>query len=466
MSQERQIFTLKQVVGSIRKTIEERYQQAYWVKAEMHKLNRYPSGHAFPELVQKEDDKIVAQIGASIWKHNLDRINKAFIDTVKEPLTEGSTFLLLVKINFSETFGLSLQIMDIDPSFSLGELQRERHETLKKLEKEGIINRNQSLKFPLLPQRIAVISAESSKGLSDFNSVLDQNPWAYAFFKMLFPAYLQGDVAAESIINQLNRIERVRHHFDAVVIVRGGGGEVGLTCYNNYDLCKRICTFPLPVLTGIGHSTNITVAEMVAYENAITPTELADIFLQAFHDFNVPVENARRQMKTLALNALEHFRKDLEGQSKLFKSASKQALLENKNTLISKSKDLRHGSREIIQNHNNRLQYLSQGIRINAKHFFAVERTKLSDIQEDLPSELKSIFTNNQNLLERLEDKLRLVDPVNVLKRGYSITSYKGQTISEKNKPKEGDEIEINSFDLNLKTTVKSVTSKKNERKN
>jgi len=172
---EKQIFTLFQVVKSIKKTLEDRYTQTYWVKAEMHKLNRYPSGHAFPELVQKEDDKILAQITGTIWKQNLDRINTQFINVVKEPLKEGTTLLLLVKITFSETFGLSLQILDINPSYSLGELQRQREETLKRLLKEGLLNLNQQLAFPLLPKRIAVISAKPSKGLSEFIQVLEGN---------------------------------------------------------------------------------------------------------------------------------------------------------------------------------------------------------------------------------------------------------------------------------------------------
>jgi exodeoxyribonuclease VII large subunit len=133
MNEQRQVFTLRQVVSSIRKTLEERYQRFYWVKAEMHKLNLYPSGHAFPELVQKEDGKIVAQINGSIWKQNLQRINQQFMTILKEPMKEGTTLLLQVKVGFSETYGVSLQIVDIDPSYTLGELQRERQETLMKL---------------------------------------------------------------------------------------------------------------------------------------------------------------------------------------------------------------------------------------------------------------------------------------------------------------------------------------------
>ena len=222
MNEKRQVFSLRQVVTSVRKTIEERYQSLYWVKAEMHKLNLYPSGHAFPELVQKEEGKIVAQINGSIWKHNLQRINQQFMTVLKEPIKEGSTLLLQVKVSFSELYGISLQIMDIDPSYTLGELQRERQETLLRLQQEGLINKNQQLVFPMLPQRIAIISADTSKGLSDFMKVLNQNQFGYAFFTHLFFAYLQGDAAIESIARQLKAIERVQHHFD-IVVSRGLG---------------------------------------------------------------------------------------------------------------------------------------------------------------------------------------------------------------------------------------------------
>src|SRR5690606_17364629 len=162
------------------------------------------------ELLQKEDGKIVAQIRGTIWNHQFEQINKRFIEVVKEPLKEDTTLLMQVKVTFHESYGLSLQIVDIDPNYALGELQRERQETLKKLQKEGLLNANQQLDFPLLPKRIAVISADSSKGLSDFMQIIKNNEWKYKFFTMLFPAYLQGDNAASSIIAQLKQIEKVK----------------------------------------------------------------------------------------------------------------------------------------------------------------------------------------------------------------------------------------------------------------
>lgn len=454
MSENVQIFTLKQVVGSIRKTIEERYQNMYWVKAEMHKLNQFASGHCFPELLQKEDGKIVAQITGSIWKHNFERINDRFIQVVKEPLKDDMTVLMKVKISFHETYGLSLQIQDIDPNYALGELQRERQETLLKLKKDGLLDANQKLEFPLLPKRIAVISAESSKGLSDFNKVLDNNQWGYSIFRMTFPAYLQGDLAASSIINQLERIEQVRHHFDAVVIVRGGGGEIGMSCYNNYELCKAIAGFPLPILTGIGHSTNFTVAEMISYRNAITPTELGDYLLQAFHNFSVPVNDAVKSLNIYSRQILEQNKVLLSHLSKAAISETKQLLNRHSNNLDRKNQILIHAAKARLVQGKNNLNRIEGRVISGGNMLLKDERRNIQGFEGKLPQISNLILEKEDWKLEKLEEKLKLLDPINVLQRGYSITTYNGKTISNSNQVKEGDIIETRTADLNVKSKI------------
>lgn len=461
MSDTRQIFTLQQVVSSIRKTIEERYQQAYWVKAEMHKLNLYPSGHAFPELVQKENDKIVAQINGSIWNHNFQRINKQFMQVVKEPLKEGTTLLMQVKIAFSETFGLSLQILDIDPNYTLGELQREREETLKKLQAERILNANQQLDFPLLPKRIAVISADTSKGLSDFMKVLDNNPWGYQFFTMLFPAYLQGDVAVQSIREQLKRIEKVKHHFDIVVIVRGGGGEVGMSCYNNYELCKSIATFQLPVLTGIGHSTNLTVAEMVAFRNAITPTELADFLLQTFHDFSVPVQEARKALRTYSERLLETRKQQFASEVRHFRSAAQLYLSESGSKLMTTSQRFKNEAKTLIVRHREAIGSAEKNTKIIAERTLRQQQELVEDLLKMLPHTSAKATEKNKRDLENLEKIVRLLDPKNVLKRGYSITTYEGKTIHSGMSITPGTQIQITTMEEYFNVEVISLEKKK-----
>ena len=455
---EKQVFTLQQVVRSIKKTLEDRYTQNYWVKAEMHKLNRYPSGHAFPELVQKDENKIVAQITGTIWKQQLERINTKFIEVVKEPLREGTTLLLLVKINYSETFGLGLQILDIDPSFSLGELQKQREETLRKLAKEGLLNLNQKLHFPLLPKRVAIISAESSKGLSDFMQVLQENEKSYFIFTHLFNAYLQGDVAVQSIISALKKIKRVKDHFDIVIIVRGGGAEVGMTCYNNYDLCKAIAEFPLPVLTGIGHSTNLNVAEMVSFRNEITPTKLAEFLLQTFREFEQETKRLNREMIAHSLQIIDKTKQDFNGQVRIFKHASLRFTDSLKNELNQQIIELKNTTRYFLKNENDAVLSLKNDYRIVTKEIITAERNTLSLISKPIKGSLLHFFERKESDLEQLEKTINILNPSNVLQRGYSLTLLNGKILSTKNKPKKGDLIESKTNSLTLFSRVEKTS--------
>jgi exodeoxyribonuclease VII large subunit len=482
---EKQIFTLKQVVLSIKKAIDDRYSQAYWVKAEMHKLNRFPSGHCFPELVQKENGKIVAQMTGTIWKTNIDRINKQFIEIVKEPLKEGTTLLLLVRVTFSEIYGLGLQIMDIDPSYVLGELQREREETLKRLQKEGLLNANQQVPFPLLPKRVAIISAEASKGLSDFMKVLTTNPYGFHFSTHLFQAYLQGDLAAASIAKQLDKIAKVKEHFDVVVIVRGGGGEVGMTCYNNYQLCHKIASFPLPVLTGIGHSTNLTVAEMVAFQNGITPTELAEMLMRCFHEVAVPLENAIKMIKRTTDRIIKTAEKEIQYASKLFRQLLSRQFSESKSSLNFLSKNVHIHVKNRMHQANiglkdqeksllksfynwkeekaNELQKENERILREAQFLLKDHNKALVKVREALPPVfLRYQHTVKQNLLS-IEHSVQLLSPVQVLKRGYSISRVNGKVISKGNPVRKGDKITIFTEEFELESEVKQVKKTKDE---
>ena len=455
---EKQVFTLQQVVRSIKKTLEDRYTQNYWVKAEMHKLNRYPSGHAFPELVEKIEDKIVAQITGTIWKQQLERINTKFIEVVKEPLKEGTTLLLLVKINYSETFGLGLQILDIDPSFSLGELQKQREETLRKLEKEGLLNLNQKLHFPLLPKRIAIISADSSKGLSDFMEILKENEKSYFIFTHLFNAYVQGDVAVQSIISALSKIKKVKDHFDLVIIVRGGGAEVGMTCYNNYELCRAIAEFPLPILTGIGHSTNLNVAEMVAFRNEITPTKLAEFLLQAFREFEQETKRLNREMITHSLQLIDKTKQDFNGQVRIFKHASLRFTDSLKNELNQQIIELKNTTRYFLKNENDAVLSLKNDYRIVTKEIITAERNTLSLLSKPIKGSLLHFFERKGSDLEQLEKTINILNPSNVLQRGYSLTLLNGKILSAKNKPKKGDLIESKTNSLTLFSRVEKTS--------
>src|SRR5690606_17011412 len=244
------------------------------------------------ELVEKRNGKVVAEMRAILWNGDYQRINQRFIEVMREPLKSGIAILFLAAISYDPLYGLSLRIIDIDPSYSLGELEREKLESIHRLKTEGLFERNKRLPFPIVPKRLAIVSVETSKGYADFLKIINGNPWRYRFEHTLFPALLQGDQSTPSILNQLVHVAEQLEHYDVVAIIRGGGGDVGLSSYNSYLLASAIAQFPIPVLTGIGHSTNETVAEMVAYQNAITPSELADFLIQRFHQFAAPLAQA------------------------------------------------------------------------------------------------------------------------------------------------------------------------------
>ena len=451
---DKQVFTLQKVVASIKKTIDDRYSQTYWVKAEMHKLNRFPSGHCFPELVEKNNGKIVAQISGTIWKTVMDRVNTSFLKIAKEPVKEGSTMLFLMKITFSEIYGLSLHILDIDPNYSLGELQREKEETLKRLVKENLLNRNQQLKFPLLPKRIAVISADTSKGLSDFMQVFQMNEYGYSFYTHLFPAALQGDIASASIRKELKRIEKVKAYFDAVVIVRGGGSEVGLTCYNDYELCAAIANFPLPVLTGIGHSTNLMVAEMIAYTNGITPTELAEMFIRSFHEFAVPVEDAQKTIVRLSKKLLEETNEKLEHAQKLFLTIVKSAFTGHEKVLKETEEDLMKAYRHYKVERSLEIKLASERLVRDAHFLIQNNHQILTHSMEKLKPTTERTLMRFEEKIALLAHSVELLSPQMVLKRGYSITRSNGKVISKNNKVKKGDKISTFIHDSEIESTV------------
>jgi len=486
MSAEKQVFTLKQVAASIQKTVAERYNRLYWVQAEMHKLNYTNKGHCYPELVQKEDGKIVAEMRGTIWKAQFDKISKSFVEVVKEPLRDGLSLLFQVRISFHPLYGMGLEVVDIDPTYALGELHKEREETLKRLTREGFLNANQQLDFPLLPQRIALISVDSSKGLSDFYSVVLKNSWNYKFFFMLFPAQLNGDLAINSIQQQLRRIEKVKHHFDAVAIIRGGGGEIGMSCYNNYELSKAIATFPLPVLTGIGHSTNITVTEMVAFRNAITPTELADFLLQAFHEFAVPVQEAGRRLRSESRKILQRAEVAWSNEWRVFRNSTIQQLAKTRQGLHAFTKNLLTQTRFRFQQQSGILQRsnesLQKGVRLqknrelqvleqmqlrlrkNSLQQLTFQGVQVDDVKHYVHQQVPKFMQQKAQDLAQLEKHIHLMDPMQVLKRGYSMSLLGGKTISSENPVKAGDIIETLTFEQRITSEViETSPQEKNE---
>jgi exodeoxyribonuclease VII large subunit len=452
------IFSLLEVTNSIKKTLEERYTSSFWIKAEMNKLNHYSqSGHCFPELVEKRNGKIIAQIKSTIWRDDYQNINRNFLRILKEPLKDGIKILFLAKITFDPAFGLSLQIIDIDPQYTLGDLENEKRETIKKLQLEGIYEKNKMLQLSFLPQRIAIISVETSKGFGDFIDVIDKNSWNYKFFYLLFPSILQGDKAVPGIIAQLEKIRKVSHHFDAVAIIRGGGGDVGLSCYNNYELAKAITLFPLPVITGIGHVTNETVCEMIAHTNAITPTKLAEFLLQKFHNFSVPIQKAKEKIADKSRRLLSEENTKLESELKLFRSITVSILNNNENRIKNASYAIQQQSKFIVKNNHEKLNILQAKTRIATKFNLNQLEAVVIQLQNKLEIQPILYLKNSELALENIEKNIQIMDPINVLKRGFSITYLNGKAVKDASQLEEGATINTMLFSGTIHSTITKI---------
>lgn len=434
--QERKVFTLHEVASSIRKTITDRYTSGFWVKAEMNKLNYYShSGHCYPELVEKKEGKIIAQFRAVLWKEDYRKTNDLFLNLLQEPLKDGIKLLFFAQLAFDPMYGISLRMIEIDPYFTLGDLELEKRTTLLTLEKEGLRNQNKRVPFPFLPKRIAILSVETSKGLADFMQVLKQNPFHYAFQTHLFPCLLQGDKAVDSIIQQLVRVEKTQHHFDVVAIIRGGGGDIGLSCYNHIDLARKIASFPLPVLTGIGHATNETVAEMVAFANAITPTKMAEMLLQSYHNIAVPVQRASVQLSKISRQILEQSQALLKTETKLFKTHTQNLLGQKKSLLLNLQNSYRHSSQLFHQKEHFALQNLSQGLKRGAS------------------LQIKEAIVKT----EKLESHVQLLHPDRVLQRGYAIVSLHEKAIQDVVGLQIGDTVQIRLYKGNIAAQITEI---------
>jgi exodeoxyribonuclease VII large subunit len=432
---DKSVFTLLEVTKSIRKTISERYQRAYWIRAELNKLNFYrQSGHCFPELVEKQDGKILAQMRSTIWGDDFTRINKRFLSVLNEPLKDGIKILFLANISFDPTFGISLHITDIDPAYTLGDLEREKQETITRLRDENLFNKNKTLSLAMLPQRLAIISVGTSKGYADFIRVIETNTRGYHFFHMLFPSLLQGEKAVAALIGQLGRIRKLRNHFDAVAIIRGGGDDIGLSCYNHYLLAKEIAGFPIPVFTGIGHATNETVSEMISFHNAITPTKLAEWLIQRFHDFSVPVDRAREIIIDKSQRLIGEQKKKFQSEVKLFRSVTGK----------------------LLQKSRSHLTLQVQSLFRQSVFLFRSEKQKGVQLQQAVFTGSVIFVKDKSSGLDSLSRIMYSMSPENVLKRGYSITTLNGHAVKTFKEVKAGDIIQTSIFEGKITSEVRS----------
>lgn len=405
-------MTLFELTNLIKLELENNLEPSYWVIGEISELRLNQKGHCYMELVEKENTFIQAKLRANIWSYTYRNISSQFESVTGTPLKAGIKVLFNVSINFHEVYGMSVTVNDLDPNYTIGERSRLREETIKKLNEAGLTDRNKSLPLPDVPQHIAIISSDSAAGYGDFMNQLNENPRGYHFRTELFTALMQGNEAVISIRKALKAIHESNSHFDAVVLIRGGGAQADLDCFDTFELARAISLFPLPVLAGIGHERDQTVADFVAHTSLKTPTAVAEFLISGMERFN---------------DLLHEYIYRIE---KVFE----QKLNIEQHNLLQLSHQVEQGAFRILKNHEHQLKEKSLTLNFTIKRYFERQSSQLN----------------------ALEKQIDLIDPETIFRRGYSITLKDGKSISNQ-KITVGDVLETRTTKKNLKSKVTAI---------
>ncbi|MDD3554899.1 MAG: exodeoxyribonuclease VII large subunit [Proteiniphilum sp.] len=381
-------FSLSELNRRVKDAIRDHLPETYWLRAETSDVRRNQNGHCYLEFVEKDADKqhIVAKARGMIWSNVFQMLSAYFEAETGQSFTSGLNVLVRVSVDFHELYGFSLTVVDIDPSFTLGEIARNRQQVLRQLEEEGVLTLNRELELPELTLRIAVISSPTAAGYGDFCDQLARNSGGFAFQTRLFPAIMQGERSESSIIGALEKVYGYSHLFDAVAIIRGGGATSDLNCFDSYALAVNVAQFPLPVVSGIGHERDVTVLDHVAHTRAKTPTAVAEFFIGHI---------------TQTATGLADLEERLVGQT-----------------------------RSVLQEEVSQLRLLTR----EAVHLSALllqrETALVQKISERMRHQLNQRMQEQRHQIETKEQYIRMVSPANVLKRGYTLTTRQGHIIT------------------------------------
>ena len=427
-------LTLYEINSLVRQTLELTLDAEYWVQAEIAELR--VNRHCYLELVQKDarGNGIVAKARAQVWAQVWAFIKPMFEETTGQVLSAGMQVLVKVQVTFHELYGYSLNVTDIDPTYTLGDIARRRQEILQQLKEEGIDTMNKELPLPRLLQRIAVISSASAAGYGDFCNQLNDNQRGLAFKTELFQAVMQGNEVERSVIGALNRVAERLDEWDVVVIIRGGGATSDLQGFDSLLLAENVAQFPLPIITGIGHERDDTVIDMIAHTRVKTPTAAAEFLIH-------------HQAEELDL--LEDFAARLTAQINLLlqNETSRLKLLASKIPVLFSNVKAREEMR---------LHKLSASMANSSIQNLEQAKSKVTLLEQQMGLYASRFVQNEGRRIELMESKLESASPNRILRLGFSITRVGGKAVKDASEVKEGDEIETTLASGTLRSIVKS----------
>lgn len=406
-----QSYSLFELNEFIRRIFALNFQEAIWIRCEIAQINS-SRGHYYLNLIEKsvEKDTIIAQSSAVIWAskyRQLRRTHKKLLDGL---LQNGTAVLLQVKVDYDERYGFKLLVEDVDPSYTMGQMELKRQEILTTLIKENLLDINRQIPLPPVIQRIAIISSETAAGLQDYLNQMATNGYGYQVNNQLFPAAMQGESVEKEILRQLKKIALLKENYDAVIIIRGGGSKLDLAAFDNLALGRVVAKFPLPVLVGIGHEIDETILDKVAHLSLKTPTAVADFLI----------------------NRLLHF---------------ESTILEYKNYI-------RNAANYVLQEEKGQLSYVQKMMQLQTGTKIQSAKTEIDQLQQRLPIAAKNNLAFAKNSLAQLEKICQLLAPETALKRGFSITTANGKVVTKKSQVKKGDILVTQLLRTQIKSTV------------
>jgi len=450
-------LSLSDISSGIRTAIHQRFgERLIWIVAEISDLN-VRKGHCYMSLVEKLPGSAapVCELKGIVWAGKFEKISRIFKAETGTDLESNSRILFQASVRYDIKWGLNLIIEDIEPKYTIGLLQQERDRTVSKLREEGVYQNNKKLPFPLAPLRVAAISAKDSRGYEDFLNKLVKNPYGYRYHVTLFSSLLQGDRAAAEMVNRLIEIFQNIDNYDIVVIVRGGGGAIDLNCFNDYKLSRAVARFPIPVLTGIGHTTNISVVDEVAYADRITPTDAADFLIEKTHNFEELLEAIGLRVQEAYLDTVITEQTKLQQATGHLKIYISQKLQDEVYYLSGSAEQLRNLTTRMVRESELTLASKANEINHIVRQVFSLEKERFLNYSKAISSTpLKAIAFAGLKL-NQLESSANHLNPENILKRGFSITQINGKAIRNSNNLKTGDLIKTTFYEGYIESEVK-----------
>lgn len=450
-------ISLYELNNRIKQVLKKGFASAVWITAEITEIQVNSSGHCYLQLADKQesDEAIVATARGTIWAFTFRTLRPYFETTTGRSLAKGMKVMLNVEVVFHELYGYSLNVRDIDPIYTVGDLERRKREILLQLEEEGIIRMNRELEFPLLPKNIAVISSPTAAGWGDFMNHLEKNPYGYRFHVKLFPALMQGEKATASVIAALDRIYEYEALFDVVVIIRGGGAQTDLGCFDSYEMAANIAQFPLPVIAGIGHERDETIVDQVAHLRVKTPTAAAAFLIEVFREQDGKLEGIQGDFVSGIQELLhEQHARQLVAVSE-FKRLVQAMLTANSTRLTLLSQRIKHASESYLRNQSATFEQLSSRMEHRTTLLLDRQRNRIEFAGSTIRQKVARILTEHKRRLDIASTTVRYVDPKKVLERGYSITRLNGKAVKDAAHLKVGDVIDTEMAQGRVRSEVK-----------